>query len=186
MVHRDVAPTQHHLSFRLHGALEFLLAGKARGVLLRQKDHTDPIFTGRRQRHALTRHLLAIVRIRNLDQDAGPVAHQSIGTYRATMIEILENLEPLVDDGVALLTLYMRNKADAAGIMLVAWVVKTLRGGDRGNRLLVVHGDTVLLEAGRAVRVKASGLGTGHDGPLANHRKSEYTRRINEIAIKTL
>jgi hypothetical protein len=36
------------------------------------------------------------------------------------------------------------NEADTAGVVLVLRVIETLRGGNRGDRLLViVHGDTV-------------------------------------------
>ncbi|AJX01694.1 hypothetical protein BM45_3124 [Burkholderia mallei] len=144
MIDRHVAPAEHDLTFGLHRALELLLARDPRRAFLRQEDHPDPIFAGRRQRHVLPGHLLAVERVRNLDQDARAVAHQRIGADRAAVIEVLEDLQALLDDFVALLALDVSDEADAAGVVLVLRVVQTLRGRKRALRLLVVdHGDTV-------------------------------------------
>ena len=65
-------------------------------------------------------------RIGNLDQDAGAVADQRIGAHRAAMVEIDQELQALADDLVGLCALDVGDKADAAGVMLVARVVETL------------------------------------------------------------
>ena len=107
------------------------------------------------------------------------------------MVEVLEDLQALLDDLVALLALDVGDEADAAGVVLVVRVVQTLRGGNRVNRLLViVHGDTVCEGPDRplnrfsiaAVRIR------NRDGALRRcdatrvkkRRNSEYTRRIKE------
>ena len=64
--------------------------------------------------------------IGNLDQDAGAVAHQRIGAHRAAMVEIDQKLQALADDLMGLGALDVGDKADAARVMLVARVVKTL------------------------------------------------------------
>ena len=125
-IDRDVAPAQHHLALGQRGALQFLLAGDARGVLLRQEHHADAIFARRRQLDALLGHLLAIVLIRNLDQDAGAVPHQLVGPDRATVIEILQDQQALFDDRMALFPLDMRDETDATGIVFMGRVVQTL------------------------------------------------------------
>jgi hypothetical protein len=64
-------------------------------------------------------------------------------------IEVLEDLQALLDDLVTFLALDVGDEADAAGVVLVLRVIETLRGGNRGDRLLViVHGDTVCKGAG--------------------------------------
>ena len=79
-----------------------------------------------RQGDALPGHLLAEELVRDLDQDPGAVAGQRVGAGGAPMGEVLEDLEALLDDGVALLALECGDEADAAGIVLVGGVVQAL------------------------------------------------------------
>ena len=72
--HRHVAPAEQHLAFVLDRALDLVLAGEARGRLLRQEHHADAVLPERRQLDALLRHLLAEERVGDLDQDARAVA----------------------------------------------------------------------------------------------------------------
>ncbi len=62
----------------------------------------------------------------NLDQDAGAVAHQRVRADRAPVVEVLQDLQALLDDGVALVALDVGDEADAAGVVLVGWVVQDL------------------------------------------------------------
>ena len=64
--------------------------------------------------------------IGNLDQDAGAIAHQRIGAHRAAMVEIDQKLQAQPDDLMGLGALDVGDKADAASVMLVARVIKTL------------------------------------------------------------
>ena len=61
--------------------------------------------------------------IRDLDQNAGAVACQRIGADRAAMGEVAQDLQALLDDGVALRALDVRDEADAAGVVLVGRIV---------------------------------------------------------------
>ena len=126
MVHRHVAPAQQYLAFELDGALHLLLASQARGVLLGQKDHAHAVFTRWRQGHALRRHLFAVERIGQLDQNAGAIAHQLVSTDRAPMVQILQNLERILDDVMRLGALDMGHKADATSVMLMVRRVQTV------------------------------------------------------------
>ncbi len=135
-VDRHVAPAQQYLALGLHGTFEFLLAGEARRVFLRQEDLADAVFAGRRQLDAGGGHLGAEVFVRDLDQDARAVAHQLVGADGAAMVEVLEDLQALRDDRMRALALDVRHEADAAGVVLVRGVVHPARGrgGDVGHR----------------------------------------------------
>jgi hypothetical protein len=124
-----IAPAEHHLAFGTGSALDLFLAGEAGGVLLGQEDHADTVFTGGRQGHALLGHLFAEKGIRNLDQDAGAIALQRVGTDRTPVVQVLEDLETLIDDLVSSVALDMCDEADTTGVMFVGGVVKTLLQG---------------------------------------------------------
>ncbi|MNS92630.1 hypothetical protein D3C72_1267730 [compost metagenome] len=125
-VDRHVAPAQQHLAFGLDGAFHLLFAGFARGVFLRQEDHADAIFAGRGQRDALLGHFFAVQQVGQLDQDAGAVAHQLVGADGAAVVEVLEDLQALQHDGVALLALDVGDEADAAGVVLIGTGIQTV------------------------------------------------------------
>ena len=146
VVDRHVAPAEQDLSLVLDGALDLVLAGEARRRLLRQEHHAHAVLAERRQGDALLGHFLAEELVRHLDQDAGAVARLGVGAHRAAVSQVLEDQQPLLDDGVALLALDVGDEADAAGIVFVGWVVQTLRLGKTG----LVHGFTFRLPAGSA------------------------------------
>jgi hypothetical protein len=75
-VDRHVAPAEHALPLGAHGALELLLAGEPRGVLLRQEDHADAVLARGAAAPRPARHLGAVEVVGDLDQDAGAVAEQ--------------------------------------------------------------------------------------------------------------
>jgi hypothetical protein len=64
------------------------------------------------------RHLGAVELVGDLDQDAGAVAHQLVGADRAAVVQVLQDLQPLLDDGVRLDALDVGDEADAAGVVL--------------------------------------------------------------------
>ncbi len=61
-----------------------------------------------------------------LDQAARAVSHQRIGADCAAMVEVYKELETLGDDVVGFFAPDVGDKADAARVMLVAGVIKTL------------------------------------------------------------
>jgi hypothetical protein len=61
-----------------------------------------------------------------LNQDARAIAHQGIGTDRATVIQILQNLQRLTDDFVGFVTFDVGHKTHTARIVLLVGLVQTL------------------------------------------------------------
>jgi hypothetical protein len=62
-----------------------------------------------------------------LDQDAGAVTHQLVGTDGAAVVQVLEDLQPMLarsrDD---LTPLMLRHKADTAGVVLGGRGIQTV------------------------------------------------------------
>lgn len=72
---------------------------------------------------------VVVQRVGNLDQDAGAVAHQLVGAHGAAVIQVFQDLQALLDDGVALAALDMGHEADATGVVLVVRVIQALGAG---------------------------------------------------------
>ncbi len=66
--------------------------------------------------------------VRDLDQHSGAVAGFRIASASAAVGQVDQDLNALDDNVVRLLALDVGDEADAARIMLVAGIVKTLRG----------------------------------------------------------
>ena len=103
----------------------------------------------------LAAHLF-IEGVRHLQQHAGAVARVDFAATGPAVVQVLQYLDRLLEDAVRLVTLEVDDEPLAAGVVLVARVVKTLFGGraklhrlvlmgavDRsrrsGNRLLCAH-----------------------------------------------
>ena len=69
--------------------------------------------------NALRRHFFAKELIRNLNQNPGTIPHQSIRTDRATMIEVDQNLQALLNNAVTAPAFDIGDKAHAASVMLL-------------------------------------------------------------------
>ncbi len=67
--------------------------------------------------------------MRNLDENAGAVAGFRVAAAGAAVGQVDEDLDALDDDVVGFLAFDIGDKADTAGIMLVARVVEALRRG---------------------------------------------------------
>ena len=101
-----------------------------RGVRLdRQKHHAHAVLARRRQREAQLGALAREELVRDLNQNAGAIAGLRIAAACAAMGQVEQNLYALHDDVVRFLALDVGDKANAAGIVLVARVVETLSGG---------------------------------------------------------
>jgi hypothetical protein len=65
--------------------------------------------------------------IRHLKEDAGAVACVRLGAARAAVLQVPEHGKRLLDDRVRSSAVDVGHEADAAGVVLVTWVVETLR-----------------------------------------------------------
>jgi hypothetical protein len=90
---------------------------------MRKEDQAGAIRARRRQGE---RHRLAKKTIRHLEQDAGAVAGIRIGAAGAAVFEVDQEIESRTDDGVRADTFDVGDKANAAGVVLVAWAVQAL------------------------------------------------------------
>ncbi|MND25058.1 hypothetical protein D3C80_154850 [compost metagenome] len=96
------------------------------GRIARHEDVANGIFASFRQGHTLARHFLAEKAVGDLHENARTIAHQRISADSTAMRQVFKNEQAVLDDLVGFLTLHMGNKADAAGIVLIARIVKTL------------------------------------------------------------
>ena len=122
----NVAPPKQYLPFIFDRALYFVLARKPRGGLFRQKDHSHAILPERWQFDALRGQLLSKQSVRNLQKNAGAIASERIGAHRSAMREVAQDLQALLNDGVALGALDVRDETDAARVVLVGGVIEAL------------------------------------------------------------
>ena len=98
-----------------------------RRIVARQEAHRHGVVAGFRQGQFIFRRPVAQQFVGDLDQAAGAVANQRIGTDRAAMVEVDQNLQALANDLVRFLALDIGDEAHAACIVLVARVVEALR-----------------------------------------------------------
>ena len=75
-----------------------------------QEDHADAIFAGWRQLNTLLGHFGAIELVGNLDQQTSTVTHQRVGTDGATVVNVFEDLQTLLNNAVRLLALMCATK----------------------------------------------------------------------------
>jgi hypothetical protein len=76
--------------------------------------------------YAVAGHFFAVQRVRQLDQDAGAVAHQLVSAHCAPMVQIFENFQTLLNNRMAFMPLDVGHKTDATGIVLVRTGVQTV------------------------------------------------------------
>ena len=126
IVARHIAPAEESLTFFVDYSRQRRFAGSTAIGRLRQEDVATTVAALRRQLDAELRRLGAQKGVGHLDQDAGAVAEQRIVSGRPSVREVLENLQALLDDRVALAILDMSDKADAAGVVFMGGVVEPL------------------------------------------------------------
>src|SRR5262249_59565196 len=95
----------------------------------RHEKLTDGVLTGIGQLETLLGRNLRKEFVGHLNQDAGAIAGARIGADRATMLEVAEDREGVVDDLVRLAALDVGDETDAARILIERRVIKTLQLG---------------------------------------------------------
>ena len=123
-----VAPAEDGEPFLADDALEDAFALQPLVRFDRQEGHADAVLAGRRQGEAELGALAREELVRDLDQHAGAVAGFRIAAAGAAMRQVDQDLNALDDDVVRFVAFDVGNEADAAGIVLMAGIVKSLRG----------------------------------------------------------
>ena len=78
--------------------------------------------------------------VRHLHEDAGPVSGQGIAAAGTPVRQVLEDLEPLLDDVVGAHALHLGDESDAAGVVLRAASVESIALGRRARLAARRHG----------------------------------------------
>ena len=133
-VDRHIAPANDYLTFGFDRALQLLLAGQAGGMLFGQKDHAHAVFAGGGQLDAratggaypMLGHVFPVKIVRQLDQNPRAVTTQLVRAHRAPVVQVLQNFQTVLDDGVRFGTLHMRHKTHPASVFLAGALVHTV------------------------------------------------------------
>ena len=80
----------------------------------------------------------------NLDQDAGAVARLGVGAHGTAVLEVLEDGQAVGHHAVAFGVGDIGDEADAAGIVLVARIIETMRVGKSFWPVLDGHGQLLV------------------------------------------
>ena len=123
---RDVAPAQEDLPLGPDDLFQLLLAGGPAGRVGGQEDHPRGVAAGARQLDAELRGLLAQEGVGALEEDSCTVAGVLLGSGCTAVLEVDEDLEGLLYDGVGLPPSDVHHEAEAAGVVLVGRVVESL------------------------------------------------------------
>ena len=93
----------------------------ARLLVLRQENHTRAIASALRHSYTLQKNKL----VRDLHQNAGTIAGLVVSALCTTMLQMLQHLQCVIDDGMRLLAAYICHHADTTGIMLIGGIVQS-------------------------------------------------------------
>ncbi len=182
VVDRYFAPAEQHLALVGDRAFDLAHARRARRGIARQEHHPHAVGARLRQLHLQARHLLPEEGVRNLDQHAGAVAVQGIGSGRAAVREVVEDREAVLDDVVRLAPLDVRDEAHAARVVLVARVVESLLQGRAG---CAFHLDHLKRNGSRVPRDLQGARSRARFGLLApaTVRRQGHPARLLTIAV---
>ena len=126
-VHRRVAPAHHLEALFGDDLFHHAFALQPLQLAHRQKDHAHRVAARRGQLHPQLGALLGKELVRNLNQHARAVARLRIAAAGSAVLQVLQHLDALLHDRVALLALDVGDKPETAGVMLVRRVIQTLR-----------------------------------------------------------
>ena len=124
-----IPPPQHRQPFLAHDPLHDALALQPRMRFHRQEHHAHAVLARGRQREPQFGAFAREETVRDLNQHARAVAGFRVATARAAMRQVDQNLDSLDDDVVRLVASHTGHEADAASVVLVARIVKTLGWG---------------------------------------------------------
>src|SRR3546814_7036771 len=80
-------------------------------------------------------HCVAGQRVGDLDQEARAVAHELVIAHGAAVVQVFQDLQALLDDGVAFAPFDMGDETHATGVVFLFGVVQALacRNADRSE-----------------------------------------------------
>ncbi len=133
-IHRRIAPAEHGETFLARDALQDAFAAQAIVAFDGEEDHADAVLAGLRELDVQAATFAGEKLVRDLDEDAGAVTGFGIATAGATMGKVDQDLDALAHDLVSAHALDAGDEADAAGIVLVARIVESLRRRQTGWR----------------------------------------------------
>jgi hypothetical protein len=132
----NVAPTENGKAFGLNLLSEQFFARAANGCILRQEENADPIVPAGRQIEFQPVGLGGEERVGNLNEDSGTIARRFVSAGGAAVLQIQQNLLGVCDNFVTFRPGNIDYRPDAAGIVLVLRVVKSLRRRGGSHRFL--------------------------------------------------
>ncbi len=124
-IDRHVAPSEQALPLGGDKAGDHGFADPTGLDVTRQEHHSDAVMAGLWELQLEPLGLGSKQPVGQLNEDAGAVARKRIGADRAPMGEVMEYVDPIQENAMTLAIFDVRNEADAAGIMLVARIVKS-------------------------------------------------------------
>ena len=142
----DVAPAEEAKAAGGDGVFEAALAPGTLGGVRGEEAHTDAVVAGVGEVDAEAGGLGAEEGVGQLDEDAGAVAGEGVRAEGAAMLEVFEDFDGLLNDGVGALAAEVGDEANAAGVVLECGVVEALRawglrpGGAGGGRAVAGGG----------------------------------------------
>ena len=138
-----IAPAEDGEAFLADDALQDTLAGQALVGLDGQKGHADAVFAFGREGEAEGGAFAGEELVGNLNENTGAVAGFGIAAAGSAVGEVDEYLNAFGDDVVGFVAFDAGDETDAAGVVLVAGVVKALGGGEDGGLRVIGAGDTL-------------------------------------------
>ncbi len=144
--HRHLAPAEQHLALDADEVLELVDRDDPRPRILRQETHGDAVLAGRRQVDFSLSRPGAIQRVGDLDKTAGPVADQGVSAHRPAVVQVQQDLQALLNDGMTFLAFDVGDKAHTASVMLVPRIVQTLCRRHSHQPAFSTHSSTTLAE----------------------------------------
>ena len=123
---RHIAPAQEARPLFRNHLLKERLALFARAGILGQEDHPDAIFSGVGKLHTDIGCGALQELVRDLEENPGSITGTGITALRATMVEVLQDLQALLHHAVGLVPLDVDYKPDPAAVFFEPGIVEPL------------------------------------------------------------
>ena len=81
--------------------------------------------------------------VRDLNQHATAIPRHGVSADRAAMIEVAQNLEAHANYFMRLAIVHVGDESDPAGVMLIVWRIKALRGRQPGIQGVLAGQDRI-------------------------------------------